>query len=622
MTAARSRATAPVATGVHYLRTGPWRLASNVYLVESGSSWVLVDAGWPGQAGVIRSAAESLFGRGTRPTAILLTHVHPDHSGSAAELARWWHLPVHVHPAEVPQAAGGIVPGFENPLDRVLVAPALRLLPRRLLPDRDPLAGIVRELDPDGCPPGLPCWRCVPAPGHTPGSLALFRPADRVMLTGDAILTIDPNSVGDLLRDRPMLGGPPWISTWNWAQARESVAHLAELEPAVIAAGHGHAMTGSGLAPALGALAPRMHRPLRASEGFFRGVDYAAPARYRRPPAAYLRLQRLARLLTRMGWSPGYVVNLEVPGRRTGVLRRTTLVCTGYQGRSYLVAPAGDSDWIRNVRAAGGSVVISRRERHPAMLVEVPPQDRPPIIRAYSHRPGRSATAAAWEARTCFGLGTHPSEAQLHTAADRYPVFLIEEPEAVAGDRSGPNPATSQAPTPAAPAGRLGTVLLVASAAGAPLSLLALRHLGRWGRVLVASGCAVLFVRDTTMVASGTPGRLRSLPRALLVAEVATSATAVATGVCPWLQDPSTTARRRHNPCPVSPLRRHAPGRAAAALLGPAACATMAIHTTRFAIYLSPGSGLRSPSRPGGPPPAAPQSAATRGAAQRGGCVR
>src|SRR3974390_3031945 len=147
MTAAHSPATALVATGVHCLRTGPWRLASNVYLVESGSSWVLVDAGWPGQASVIRSAAESLFGRGTRPAAILLTHVHPDHSGSAAELARWWHLPVHVHPAEVPQAAAGIVPGSETPLDRVLVAPTLRLLPRRLVPARDPPARTGRGRD-------------------------------------------------------------------------------------------------------------------------------------------------------------------------------------------------------------------------------------------------------------------------------------------------------------------------------------------------------------------------------------------------------------------------------------------------------------------------------------------
>jgi len=86
---------------------------------------------------------------------------------------------------------------------------------------------MVRELDPDGCPPGLPGWRCVPAPGHTPGSLAFFRPADRVMLTGDAILTIDPNCAGDLLRGRPVLGGPPWVSTWSWAQACESVAPLA-----------------------------------------------------------------------------------------------------------------------------------------------------------------------------------------------------------------------------------------------------------------------------------------------------------------------------------------------------------------------------------------------------------
>ena len=258
MTAAHSSATAPVAPGVHCLRTGPWRLASNVYLVESGSSWVLVDAGWPGQASVIRSAAESLFGRGTRPTAILLTHVHPDHSGSAAALARWWQLPVHVHPAEVAQAAGGIVPGLENPLDRVLLAPTLRLLPRRFRPARDPLADVVRELDPAGYPPGLPDWRCVPAPGHTPGSLAFFRPADRVMLTGDAILTIDPNCVRDLLRDRPALGGPPWISTWNWTQACASMARLAELNPAVIAAGHGRAMTSP--APAPRALAPLMSR--------------------------------------------------------------------------------------------------------------------------------------------------------------------------------------------------------------------------------------------------------------------------------------------------------------------------------------------------------------------------
>ncbi len=67
-----------------------------------------------------------LFGKGTRPAAILLTHIHPDHSGSALELARIWDLPVHVHPRELPLASGRYLPQYGNPLDRWLIAPLLR----------------------------------------------------------------------------------------------------------------------------------------------------------------------------------------------------------------------------------------------------------------------------------------------------------------------------------------------------------------------------------------------------------------------------------------------------------------------------------------------------------------
>jgi glyoxylase-like metal-dependent hydrolase (beta-lactamase superfamily II) len=163
----------------------------------------------------------------------------------------------------VAQAAGGIVPGYANPLDRFLIAPVLRLLPRRLTSARDPLADFVQPFDPDGAVPGLPDWRWVPAPGHTPGSAAFWRPSDRVLITGDAVCTVDLNSVGGLVLGRPGLGGPPWISTWDRARARESVAGLAELEPAVIAGGHGRPMTDA--APALHALASRMHRSMRAT---------------------------------------------------------------------------------------------------------------------------------------------------------------------------------------------------------------------------------------------------------------------------------------------------------------------------------------------------------------------
>ncbi len=56
---------------------------TTVYFVRSAPSWVLIDAGWAGDAARIRKAAETLFGSGSRPAAILLTHEHPDHDGAA-----------------------------------------------------------------------------------------------------------------------------------------------------------------------------------------------------------------------------------------------------------------------------------------------------------------------------------------------------------------------------------------------------------------------------------------------------------------------------------------------------------------------------------------------------------
>src|SRR5271165_356670 len=75
-----------VATGVYCLVTGK-RRDSNVYFMQSGGTWVLAGTAWRGRAGLIRSAAETLFGVGACPRAIVLTHVHPDHAGSASELA-------------------------------------------------------------------------------------------------------------------------------------------------------------------------------------------------------------------------------------------------------------------------------------------------------------------------------------------------------------------------------------------------------------------------------------------------------------------------------------------------------------------------------------------------------
>ncbi len=120
-----------IAPGVHLVRVGRTAAASNVYLVRSGDTWVLVDAGWAGSARLITAAAQKVFGPGHPPAAIVLTHIHPDHSGAVGPLATGWNVPVYVHEAELPMAAGRYLPEYGMPLDRWVIMPIMRLLPRR-----------------------------------------------------------------------------------------------------------------------------------------------------------------------------------------------------------------------------------------------------------------------------------------------------------------------------------------------------------------------------------------------------------------------------------------------------------------------------------------------------------
>ncbi|MGX1159721.1 NADPH:quinone reductase-like Zn-dependent oxidoreductase [Arthrobacter sp. SLBN-100] len=246
-----------VAEGVHQVRTGMGRMSSHVYLVESGPGWVLVDAGWPGAERVITAAAESLFGTGARPAAIVLTHIHPDHTGAAPGLARKWDVPVYVHPDELPLARGVLLDEYANPLDRWVLRPLMMLLPKGTLPATD-MTGVVRILEPGAGVPGLPDWRCVPTPGHTPGHIALFRESDRVLLTGDAVLATDVNSVRGLLTGGSRVSGPPWIATWDRPTAEASIAALARLRPRLLASGHGPAVSAPQAARQLEELAARV----------------------------------------------------------------------------------------------------------------------------------------------------------------------------------------------------------------------------------------------------------------------------------------------------------------------------------------------------------------------------
>jgi len=247
------------------------RTQTDVYFVQSGSSWVLIDAGWANDGPRIEQAAEMLFGAATRPVAILLTHSHPDHAGSALQLARIWDCPVYLHPDELPLATGDFaaIARFAGPLDHWVILPLMRAIgPRRreAMLSGSSLREVGRPFESDAGVPGLPGWECIPTPGHTPGHVSFFRTIDRVLITGDAVVTVKVNSLSGLLLGRQGLAGPPWYTTWSWRAAKESVATLARLSPSVLAGGHGTPLTGPETAGALRAFA----RSLRSRHGIGR----------------------------------------------------------------------------------------------------------------------------------------------------------------------------------------------------------------------------------------------------------------------------------------------------------------------------------------------------------------
>lgn len=231
-------------------------LIANAYLVGDAASWVLVDSCKPGHERGIRSAAEHRFGPGARPRAIILTHGHFDHAGSAAPLADLWRVPIYAHARELAFLTGQAhyppfdysSPGFFTSIARFFPTGTVDLGTR------------VRAFEP-GPIPGLEAWQTIDTPGHTPGHVSFFRPEDAVLLAGDAVTTMDLDSFLATITKRKQVCRPPVPATSDWQGARDSVQRLARLRPNVIAAGHGAPMHGA--AEGLQRLADEFPIPVR-----------------------------------------------------------------------------------------------------------------------------------------------------------------------------------------------------------------------------------------------------------------------------------------------------------------------------------------------------------------------
>jgi glyoxylase-like metal-dependent hydrolase (beta-lactamase superfamily II) len=209
----------------------------NVYFIgRPGSDWILVDTGTPHHAREVRAASEARYGR-TRPRAIVLTHGHFDHSGNAWELAQEWDVPVYAHPLELPYLTGRANYPQRDPLVGGFLGIISIFLPKteRIVAGR--VAALPEQI------PGFADWRWLHTPGHSPGHISLFRESDGTLVAGDAVATVNMETLRELIAETPELSRGPIPFNCDWQATIESIRTLAQLRPRVIAAGHGLPMS-------------------------------------------------------------------------------------------------------------------------------------------------------------------------------------------------------------------------------------------------------------------------------------------------------------------------------------------------------------------------------------------
>ncbi|MFG2122489.1 MBL fold metallo-hydrolase [Streptomyces sp. NPDC048710] len=216
---------------------------TNWVILKDGDAVTLVDTGYPGDR---QGVLESLAVVGSSPeavAAVLITHAHNDHVGSAEYLRSAYGTPVYLHPAEVPHARreflqqatiGDVVrnawrPGVVPWAVHVIRVGGIEHNPVTA-PEPFPAEG---ALDLPGRP--VP----VHTPGHTDGHCVYHLPDAGIVISGDALATGHATS---------RLKGPQMLHDFFHHERSRAVASLeliAALDGDTLLPGHGPVHRGS-----------------------------------------------------------------------------------------------------------------------------------------------------------------------------------------------------------------------------------------------------------------------------------------------------------------------------------------------------------------------------------------
>jgi len=141
--------------------------------------------------------------------------------------------------------------------------------------------------------------------------------------------------------------------------------------------------------------------------------------RYLEPKKNDLAFNRAVAWLTRHGISLLGSRVLTVRGRKSGELRSVPVNLLPYQGERYLVAARGETQWVRNLRAAGEGQLRVGRKVETFKYVELSDDEKPPVLRVYLKR--------WWFEVSAFfdGVNAKAPEEKFREIAPGYPVFRI-----------------------------------------------------------------------------------------------------------------------------------------------------------------------------------------------------